>query len=1067
MKVLTSVFIGSILSVAAFPAFAAVTTTGVDMTAAGDWLAEVAAGTTNTVTVAQSGTGKIIKTGGGVLELTVDSTFTGGVELREGVVLVNPALPAGATSGTVISTALGNGDVTIVGQTAENTGICELHVFGVKTSSDKRSVSFANNITVTGNSTSERPALYLLGANIVFTGKITAAQDFYFFDDLPSTAAISSSVYNRYSKVTSATFGEIEAVGTIGHAGVCTFNYAGKVTTPRFDLSVPRPANRTVGTSSRINFHSQHVFKKCNAIGTFVNTIHPVSLSENNAFDGTFFDWVYTSDYKTSTAGCTFGKNKNQNVSAIRSSASIEVFGWQLKGGPAELTISGLAPEAGKSTRVITNHYARLDGNLSLTIDANSAFTQAFHGTAAKGLTNNMTGAICVKRGGMAVTGRATFAKAGMLAVEPEGSFICASTADFAALGSVTTLVVNGTLDLSESTLPPLPPTLTEIDFGAEGRLILGEGTALTVNMVKRNGMSVGRRMLTAANCPQLSGGTITAYGLGGDVTQAATWTGSGADEYLATPENWNSPNVNVTDGSLTATFASGGTRAVVAEDSALGEIIFDAPDGFTLARAEEENPPTLFLMHNIETTGKNAAYMIDVPLALPSPAYTITTKSGSRDHLTFQNAFAETRPPEGVLTLEGTNIWFAGTNTIAGGLSFKHNTVNVTGLLASPGHAYEGRPDDSAENILNYTLSNLSDVGLPSGLCLSNAVIEKAIKVNNKMGATAVYAFAGTTNEIKGFFRYTNSSWEKFRVPANAELTLSGGIETVHSFRLYDNGTLRIRNRPGSFLGSAGLNPSAGRVVLEVAGNTFGYICVGYDNSRTAKVETTVDYAITNGAIQVGGDGGHIAQATQLNSGTYTLDLHATTQRCECIGVMKKGILTGEYPAMLEVTKGRQPTGTYTNFGYSVVGEVTGGVGLNMCGAEDGVLLLTNRAFTSTGDLAVSSGTLQFARDASWLEGSKVSVSGTGTLKLENVNGTFNVAKAVLMVADEGKLDLAVGVKQAFHEGWLRTQDGTLSRIPAGTYSAAHPGVLTGHFADGSEGLIVIRRLGTSVHLR
>ena len=83
---------------AAFGAHAAITETTTDETASGDWEVTVAAGDSNVVTVAQGGSGKIIKKGGGYLVLRKNSTFTGGVELQEGFVMVDPDADAG-TSG--------------------------------------------------------------------------------------------------------------------------------------------------------------------------------------------------------------------------------------------------------------------------------------------------------------------------------------------------------------------------------------------------------------------------------------------------------------------------------------------------------------------------------------------------------------------------------------------------------------------------------------------------------------------------------------------------------------------------------------------------------------------------------------------------------------------------------------------------------------------------------------------------------------------------------------------------------------------------------------------------------
>ena len=73
---------GISFALAAFGAVGAITETETDMTAQGDWEVTVAAGDSNVVTVAQSGSGKTVKKGGGYLVLRKNSTFTGGVALQ-------------------------------------------------------------------------------------------------------------------------------------------------------------------------------------------------------------------------------------------------------------------------------------------------------------------------------------------------------------------------------------------------------------------------------------------------------------------------------------------------------------------------------------------------------------------------------------------------------------------------------------------------------------------------------------------------------------------------------------------------------------------------------------------------------------------------------------------------------------------------------------------------------------------------------------------------------------------------------------------------------------------------
>ena len=90
--------------------FGAITETDSDMTAQGDWEVTVASGDTNIATVAQSGSGKIVKKGAGTLVLTKNSTFSGGVEIQAGFLTVDPDETPDENN-VIDSTALGSGAV--------------------------------------------------------------------------------------------------------------------------------------------------------------------------------------------------------------------------------------------------------------------------------------------------------------------------------------------------------------------------------------------------------------------------------------------------------------------------------------------------------------------------------------------------------------------------------------------------------------------------------------------------------------------------------------------------------------------------------------------------------------------------------------------------------------------------------------------------------------------------------------------------------------------------------------------------------------------------------------------
>ena len=113
-----------------------------------------------------------------------------------------------------------------------------------------------------------------------------------------------------------------------------------------------------------------------------------------------------------------------------------------------------------------------------------------------------------------------------------------------------------------------------------------------------------------------------------------------------------------------------------------------------------------------------------------------------------------------------------------------------------------------------------------------------------------------------------------------------------------------------------------------------------------------------------------------------------------------------------------------------NIVWKITGHVSIEMSGS--GWHRMKTRAFASSGDISVSSGTLSFTDNASWLNGTNVNVTGTGTLKLTSEN-TFNPAHAVIRFADSGKIEIPSGKTQKFAEGWIG------ERRLSGRYTAAN----------------------------
>ena len=201
------------------------------------------------------------------------------------------------------------------------------------------------------------------------------------------------------------------------------------------------------------------------------------------------------------------------------------------------------------------------------------------------------------------------------------------------------------------------------------------------------------------------------------------------------------------------------------------------------------------------------------------------------------------------------------------------------------------------------------------------------------------------------------------------------------------------------------------------------------YRSTSTDRLEATVDYA-WNGTD---GIGGYI-----IAGSGGVIDVGSTRQ---CIGDVTIYNNNNNYYAFVAGNGGTlelAPTNDLTIALNQLRFE--GMVSLQKHGSA--TLTLTNKTASvyskSYGDVAVTNGVLEFAAGATWLNGTNVTVSGSGTLKLNAAN-TFNREHAVIRFADDGVIEVPAGVTQVFAEGW----DGE-NRL-RGTYKTGSSARVTG----------------------
>ncbi len=1012
----------------AFAAFGAITETTEDMTALGDWEVTVAAGDSNVVTVAQSGGGKIVKKGGGYLVLWKNSTFTGGVELQEGFVMVDPDADAG-TSGTVNCTALGSGDVTILGQRSGYTGYCELGIVGAGPN-DTRIVTVANNITVTGTSNGTYPALVIYGQKSVLTGKITAAADFYFWDDFNSTTAISSSQFNRYQKVLSCTLGEIEAVGTIGYAGWCRFVLAGKVKTPKFDLSIIR-AQRSYDKDKSFgnnNAHGAFVFNVPCEIGELVDNHRLIYCAAANVLPGTLFrHTIENTGINGSVLGMNDGYNSStyydQTLGGLVSSplGHTQVWGstayeWTVDGSSSKtLTLTGVAPEEGETERELVT-CAWLRGAMNLVIDAYDGFTQTFSNR-----THTISKTIRVKKGGCRMAGQVTFPNLTGITVDQGARFDFFTTTSN-AVAKLTSLTVNGTftmsaaaaasgaLDTGDVTSPRL-----SLAIGANGALSLPQGATLNVWQLSVGGVAQPVGTYTHANLPQLSeGATIIVRSTA--QAAASVWTGAAeSDNLMATMANWQGTPESLPFGDYTlgVTIANDGTEMVYADGMKINNINFTRTPAAVPFTIRPATPGA-----SLEVVGRinlnNSAQLIlkDVTLATPNHA-----DQGKADN----------------------------------------NEVTMYMVLDSVQTAIE--PYIASNNVYLYKyLGSPKYNHLP--FILDNAIIEKPVYI--KASFTPYEPFhcvQGTTNEFKGAF---GTEWQGYLiVEPDTQITFSGGVSYGTFLHKDGTGTMIVKDKPitatSYFLHHAGL----------LALDAENFSLRGSNSGEGMSLHPTSSSGLTLDLRRSYCFDGDCALAFWDISNKAVVEFHSTTQCVTRLSGRNTGASTkmqGDPGSLLEVLggwgKGRTKWDDKLDIKFKLLTnrvDIAGALSLKMSATNE-TMTFYSKAFSTCGDLEVSAGTLEFRSNATWLNGTNVAVNGEGRLKIGK-SGTFNGKFAELSLADGGVFEIPEGESQTFN---YVTTNGV--QVSCGRHTSLPNG--EGDFLAGG-GEIVVRRHGTVVTLQ
>ena len=553
------------------------------------------------------------------------------------------------------------------------------------------------------------------------------------------------------------------------------------------------------------------------------------------------------------------------------------------------------------------------------------------------------------------------------------------------------------------------------------------DGVCAEFSSVTVEGVAVGHGIYTGTGGPAyatpvawISGtGTLYVRPAAAPATRVAdTWKAEGNAGLMSASTSWVGESApDLTTGEFLPTFANAGSGAVADAYGFLRGIEFNATGNFALTGEKA------LMLYDAGITAADAESAREYTVSTPLFAEVSQTWNvGENVTVAIEGAFGGMRTAAVTKTGSGT-LDISGTNDYPGALSVSGGRLRLSGVFGSFAET------DGALSVAN-------NVG--AGMTLAGVTINKPVTQRMKNSSGDLTAEAGTTNVFNGRVAYSRGGSMGFPlgdgvvIAYNDGLTIDLGSSTTRNFTFSKDGTVATPPLV-RFCGSPSVVSRYDVITFksevacrfEVPGNAI----MKYQSTGSGKLEATVDYAWNGtdgiGVLDIYGAGG-------------VIDVGSTRQCIQDVTVYNNNdkyyaIVAGN-GGTLELAPTEDQTVALNQLRFE------GMVSLQKHGAA--TLTLTNKTASAYsqcyGDVAVTNGVLEFAAGATWLNGTNVTVSGSGTLKLNAAN-TFNREHAVIRFADSGVINVPPGVTQVFAEGW----DG--DRRLRGTYKTGSSSCVTG----------------------
>ena len=658
-------------------------------------------------------------------------------------------------------------------------------------------------------------------------------------------------------------------------------------------------------------------------------------------------------------------------------------------------------------------------------IDASTAYQLIFTGTPAR-QTTTFTGRLARKAGVTwspssadysFVFSKATSSAEGTLAVS-NGTVRLSDGATFVQLGALE-VAANGTFAVDAGSGMGFRAGTMTLASGAT--LALGDGVKILATAATYAGNALADGTYTSGDGVGITGNGILVVRASPPAAASAVWTGGGETTSVTNPANWGAETLpTLEDGSLTATFAGGGSTALLGAGPHLDFAGWNLSGGFTFATAEGAGYVEL------EEGGMTAAdaatptsYTLGWPLVL----------HGAQTWTLGQNNTLHIHAPllgVGSLTVNGKGcVNFSTPSSYAGDVLLTNGTfyVTATNAVGGPGGTLQFTPGFGE---LHF-----------GGKVALDRPFTTVIDADDNYKPTYVDANATVDFNQKVYFK---SKQRSIVVESGSVARFHGGLSADRCFRFNGSGTVVIDTVP-LYMGDRfyAYGPD---IELNVAYNRINGN-VGYWTGGTIK--TGVPYALCH-KVPLGGN-----TYQRIYLGGSTIDLCGNDQSIGLLGC-SSGTITSATPATFHLIDDYENTETQFGGGSRQTNSVpfTGTVSF----AKEGRLNYWLKAVSTTyGDLSVTNGTLTVMPAASWANASNVTASCAGVLKVQNKDA-FGRQAVVHIDGADARMLLDYSGSMKVYELYIDGQ-----RQPLGTYGGTASGAAKklACFGDTGTGQLVV----------